>query len=115
MSMRAAQAHGRRSAHSERIPGKIGALEAPYHGAHDGARGASGRPAGCAPRPRCTKDPRRLSEIRFFSLGFPPQRGRRRGFEGATPTAPPPLLAIRRRRAAERAPSADAGPLEQKL
>jgi hypothetical protein len=31
------------------------------------------------------------------------------------PTAPPPWLAIRRRRAAERAPSADPGPLEQKL
>ena len=46
-----------------------------------------------------------------FQPELPPRRGRHRGLRGAPATATLSLLAIRRRHAAERAPSADAGPL----
>ena len=46
-----------------------------------------------------------------FQPELPPRRGCRRGLRGAPATATMSLLGIRRRHAAEQAPSADAGPL----
>jgi hypothetical protein len=65
-----------------------------------------------APRAALPIPPRAALPVKsVFQPELPPRRGRRRGLRGAPTTATLSVMAIRRRRAAERAPSADAGPL----
>jgi hypothetical protein len=88
--MRAAQAHGRRSAHRGRILGMIGASESAQDGAHDGARSAPGGAACCAPRPCFTRDSRPLSKSFFSAWVFRRGGGAAAGCGALRPPHPHP-------------------------